>query len=341
MNASKIAFSRPFAGTEEQLAAMRVLRSPWWTMGPEVEAFEKEAHAMLRAGDDLEAVAVSSCTAALFLLLKAHGVGPGWGAIVPDLTFCATANAALATGAEIVLCDVDKNGLLDLDRFYSAKGHRAVVAIPVHFAGVPFMDDVAFSFKIHDQAHSFAPFRGQDFPNSAFSFFPTKNLAGGEGGLVLASKPIAEKVRQLRNHGRSSTYEVAYPGALNFRMTDLVAAILRVQLKRLPQMLTRKQQIELRYREGLKGVVQLPPLGVTHLFWIRHPERDRIKILLEAEGIQTSIHYKPLHELGYGDGEKEFPMTSKIAKETLSLPFHPGFTNQEVEQVIEAVRKAI
>lgn len=333
----RIPFSRPCSGTAEILGAARVLNSPWWTMGPEVSAFEQEAAEMLRVPEGCECVAVSSCTAALYLLLKAHGVGPEWTAIVPDLTFCATANAAIAVGAKVELCDVDERGMLDLCRYLAGLAGK-IVSLPVHFAGAAYGNE-GFGLVIHDQAHSFAPFHG--LANSAFSFFPTKNISGGEGGLVVAGKPIADKIRQLRNHGRASTYEVAEPGALNFRMSDLTAAVLRVQLKRLPDMLVRKAQIEAQYRQGLEGVVKLPPRGVTHLFWIRHPERDRIKAELAAQGIETSIHYKPLHELGYGPNEAErFPMASTIAAQTLSLPFHPLLTNHEVETVIEAVKRA-
>lgn len=336
MTPEKIAFSRPFAGTEEQLAAIRVLQSPWWTMGPEVEALEIEAAAMLRVPHGCEAVAVSSCTAALFLLLQAHGVGPGWTAIVPDLTFCATANAVLAAGAKVELADVDENGMMSLG--FLTHPDSKVCLIPVHFAGAEYKG-AGCGLVIHDQAHSFSPFRG--LSNSAFSFFPTKNLAGGEGGLVVASKAIAAKIRELRNHGRASTYEVSQPGSLNFRMSDLTAAILRVQLKRLVSMLTRKQQIELQYRDGLEKSVTLPPLGVTHLFWVRHPQRDRIREHLAQQQIETSIHYKPLHQLGYGGTDQDFPVATQISKTTLSLPFHPGLNNQDVERVIQAVKEAV
>lgn len=330
-DALEIPFYRPYLGIEEMEAANRVIRSGWLTQGVEVEAFEKEAAAMLGAPEGHECVAVSSCTAGLYLLLKAYGIGEGSSVVVPNLTFAATINAVIATGATPIIEDVDENGVLK-DSFVQ---ERRNVAIQVEFGGRDGgLNDAEISF--YDQAHSFAP--GSYKPNSAWSFFPTKNITAGEGGLIGIYTNTA--IRNMRDHGRVSTYDVEFPGSLNFRMTDLQAAILREQLKKLPQILANKRKISEIYRRELEGVVKLPPPGVTHLFWIQHPERDKIKAHLEAIGIQTSIHYKPLSEM---DCYKKYvsgpmPVSEKIGRETLSLPFWPMLSDYQAMAIARNVK---
>jgi len=339
----EVPFYRPSAGQEEIEAAARVLRSDWWTQGTEVEAFEAEAAEVLGVPEGHEVVAVSNCTAGLYLLLQAHNVGPEWTVAVPDLTFAATINAVLAVGAKAEILDVDDNGILEalglgkwlIERSRSAK----VAAIAVSFAGIHFNPPFEpRGLVIHDQAHSFQP--GAYRPNSSWSFFPTKNITGGEGGLVGCDSSVAKEIRARRNHGRSETYRVDYRGCLNHRMTDIQAAVLRVQLKKLPQMLLKKRAIEGIYRRRLAGYVMLPPKGVTHLFWIQSLKRDRIREALAKRGIGTSIHYKPLSRLGYGGDKRACVKAGLIADMTLSLPFWPDLTEVEIIKICDIVEEA-
>lgn len=347
-----VPFSRPFTSPdrrEELVALERVLKSGQWTQGPEVEAFEREAAEYLGCPEGHECVAVSSCTAGLYLLLKALW-SPGMDrqrVNIPDLTFAATANAVLAAGLVPVVHDVDQRGVLDSESWWHGW------TICVSYAGLldpPKIGGECESLMIHDQAHSFQP--GAYRPYSAWSFYPTKNITGGEGGLVGAPSRVAAVVRELRNHGRSAPYQADHAGALNFRMTDFQAALLRVQLQHLPEAFSRKREIEAFYRNELGGWVKLPPKGVTHLFWIRHPRREELKAALEAAGIQASIHYRTLTDLWpriegrfgievYSPYKEAVlpitPVAHRIAAETLSLPWFPGMTEGQVEAVVKSV----
>jgi len=327
-----IPFYRPYIGQSEVEAVERVLKSGWLTQGPEVKAFEREAAEVLGAPEGHECVAVSSATAGLYLLLKAMKLDHGHLIEVPDLTFAATINAVIAAGATPKIVDVDEDGIIRPSGLY-----RAITVTFGGFMGGP----NATETLLYDQAHSFQP--GAYRPNSTWSFFPTKNITAGEGGLVGCDSERAAIIRQMRDHGRSGTYEVKYPGSLNFRMTDIQAAILRVQLKRLPRILELKSAIEAVYREELDGLVKLPPKGITHLFWIRHPFSLPIKVALADKGIETSNHYKPLSRF---DCYKKYcsdnmETSQKIASETLSLPFWPGLSKDQAKYVADAVKEAI
>jgi len=326
MATKKIPFYQICVGEEEIEAAARVIRSGWLTQGPEVEAFEAEAAAMLGAPPGHECVAVSSCTAGLYLLMQALAwTGPGKKIVVPTMTFAATINAVIAAGAEPVIHDVDMECRLRIGE--SMPDSDGVVY--VHFAGLDqFVAGRARDIGrgvIHDQAHSFQP--GAYLQNSVWSFFPTKNITAGEGGLIGCRSIVAEQIRKMRDHGRSGTYEVEYPGSLNFRMTDIQAAILREQLKKLPWILARKRRVANIYREQFvwHDLIKPPPHDVTHLFWVRVKNPGSVMEALHDRGIETSVHYRPLHQM---DAYKQYapspcPNADRIYQNIVSLPFWP------------------
>jgi len=249
---------------------------------------------------------------------------------LPTMTFAASINAVLAAGHKPIIEDVDQNCHLvrqDVNVELQVSFGGKLVDFPADYLGLTF----------YDQAHSIQP--GTFKKMSVWSFYSNKNIGCGEGGLIGCHKDMARTMRAMRDHGRISTYEVRFPGSLNFRMAEIQAAILREQIKKLPWMIARKQEIASLYREQLQDErIVLPPEGVTHLFWIRVPERDHVKTRLGKDGIETSIHYKPLHHMEaykrYA-ANKSFPIADKIAAETLSLPFWPEMSLDQVQYVCD------
>jgi dTDP-4-amino-4,6-dideoxygalactose transaminase len=326
----EIPFYVPFVGREEEEALKRVIRSKWLTQGPEVEAFEAEAAAFLGAPERFECVAVSSGTAALYMLIEESFREEFHRVHLPTLTFAATINAVLANGLKPVICDVSANGIL------SEMGSQNVM---VSFGGkIP----IGWTGKtILDQAHSFQP--GAFHDRSAWSFYSNKNIGCGEGGLIGCHEQMASILKAKRDHGRVGKYEVAYPGSLNFRMSEIQAAVLREQLKKSPLIFARKRAISNVYRSRLEGVegLILPPDGVFHLFWIRVVHhRDLLKDCLAEWGIETSVHYKPLHQMEAFKrwcGDRSFPIADLLANETLSLPFWPGLEEDQAHFICDKI----
>ncbi|HTY98593.1 MAG TPA: DegT/DnrJ/EryC1/StrS family aminotransferase, partial [Rhodocyclaceae bacterium] len=269
-----IAFGRPDFGEAEIEAVARVMRSGWVGMGPETIAFEKELGHYVGAP---EVVAVNSCTSALFLSLLVEGVGPGDEVIVPSLTWCATANAALYLGAKPVLCDVDRQSMCATVASVLAKlTPRTKAVVVVHYGGYAIDVDAlrralpAAVAIVEDAAHALGAF----YPNGrrvgssgnpvCFSFYANKNLSTADGGAIaLADGGKAERLRCLRMSGlesnawsryiKPSTVPTVGIAELGYKMnyTDLQAAIGRVQLRRLDGMARVRQTIAQRYKEGL------------------------------------------------------------------------------------------
>jgi perosamine synthetase len=346
---------QPMIGAKERAAVAAVLRSGQMAQGAVVEAFEAEFAQMCGTR---ETVAVNSGTAALFMALAAHGIGPGDEVIVPAFSFVATASCVLMTGAHPVFVDVREDdfnvdpGLIEL---HITPRTRAI--IPVHLYGQP--TDMTRIVEIAErhglaviedacQAHS-AEWRGKragSFGTGTFSFYPTKNMTTGEGGMITTNDPaVAEWSRLLRSHGAPVTYHHVQLG-YNYRMTEIAAAMGRVQLHRLPEF-TRKRRANARYYDKhLRGVVKprqtLGALHVYHQYTIRVPVgRDDLKASLTARGIGSAIYYpKAIHDqpmyrdLGYEDS---CPVAERLCSEVLSLPIWPGLTSSQRERVVEAV----
>jgi perosamine synthetase len=353
----RIPLVKPLIGPGEIRAVVEVLRSGQLAQGRCVEQFEGEFAAMCGVRC---AVAVNSGTAALHLALLAHGLGPGDEVITSPFTFAATANAVLMTGARPVFVDIRRNDFnIDPDAILSRMTPRTRALLPVHLYGHP--SDMAAIGEIADrhglaiiedacQAHG-AKWAGRmvgSFGTGCFSFYPTKNMTTGEGGMITTNDPaIAERLQLLRSHGAPRPYHHVDLG-YNFRMTDLSAALGLAQLKRLDNFTRRRRSNARYYDRHLRGVIvptQAPDaFHVYHQYTVRVPDgRDELQARLTGEGIGSAVYYPvPLHlqpfyrELGYAD---ELPKAEAASREVLSLPVWPGLKRAERERVAEAVSR--
>ena len=317
-----------------------------------VERFE----AMLAARYGVKhAVSVNSCTAALHLALKAHGIGPGDEVIVPALTFVSTALAVVYCGARPVFADVDPETLC-IDMLDVAKNHgrRAKMVIPVDYAGFPANDPATFCFyrkTIQDAAHSCGGLAYGDAV--CLSFHPVKNLATGDGGAVLTNDDaIAERIRALRWCGidRSTWQRTGKRYAWDYSIesvgykchwNDLQASVALVQLDRLDEMQARRRQIAARYTSELAGLLQTPldhPAHTWHLYPVRvdADRRDAILDHLGNRGIGAGVHYQPLTYYAPFAGETP-PVTEREWHRLISLPMYADMTDEAQEQVIAAL----
>jgi len=375
-----VPFSPPDIGGAEIAEVIATLEGGWLSTGPRVRRFEEAFAAYVGAP---HAIALNSCTAGLHLSLLAAGVGPGDEVITTPLTFCATANVIIHAGATPVFADIDPTtGNLDPAAVDAAITPRTRAVIPVHYAGRP-VEVGAFQALarrrnlalVEDAAHcveGVADGRkiGTTADFTCFSFYATKNLTTGEGGMVTtASAEAAELMRVASLHGMSrdawsryqqvgpTRYDVVLPG-FKYNMTDLQAALGLHQLAALGERHARRVQISQRYDEALAGLpigtfVAVPPASVhaRHLYTILvDPQssglsRDDLAELLAASGIASSVHFPAVHLHRYyaerfGFVRGQFPHAERIADTVLSLPLSPALTDRQVEAVIRAVRSA-
>lgn len=350
--------AKPIIGDDERAAVDRVMRSGMIAQGPEVAAFEQEFADVLVGGR--ASVAVNSGTSGLHLGLLAAGVGPGDEVIVPSFTFAATANAIALTGATPVFVDIEPEYFsLDPDAVEAAITPRTKGIMPVHLYGHPAkMDELGAlarqrGLAIYEdaaQAHG-AELNGKrvgtfgDF--AMFSLYPTKNMTSGEGGMVTCSTPeIVRAVKLYRNQGMETQYENEIIG-FNSRMTDIHAAIGRVQLTKVGAWTMQRQQNAAFLTENLKGVI-VPRVAegavhVYHQYTIRVPEdRDQFSAALKAEfGVGNGVYYPvPIHRLSSLSKfapHLDLPETEKAAAEVISLPVHPSLSDGDLERIVDAV----
>ncbi|MGD9901863.1 MAG: DegT/DnrJ/EryC1/StrS family aminotransferase [Vicinamibacterales bacterium] len=376
-----VPFHAPSIGEAEIAAVVDVLRSGWLTTGPRAKEFERAFAAAVGAP---HAVALNSATAALHLALEAAGVGPGDEVVVPTMTFAATAEVVLYLGARPVLADCDEATLNlapgEIDRLLTPRT-RAV--IPVHYAGRPCdMDDITARSRAHgltvieDAAHCFpCTYRGRpigaisDF--TCFSFYATKTITTGEGGMVTtADEDAATRMRLMSLHGISGDawkrytsegswfYEVVAPG-MKYNLTDIAAALGLVQLGRAEEFRRERTRIASRYSAAFETLseVRCPePAGDGEHAWHLYPIRlrlDRLRIgrgpftaALKAANVGCSVHFIPLHVHPYyrdahGYRSDQFPNASAAYEELVSLPIYPAMTDADVDYVVEAVRSVV
>lgn len=356
-----------------------MLRSGWLTTGPKAREFEARFAAFI--GEGVEAVAVNSATAGLHLAAEACGIGPGDEVLVPTLTFTASAAVIRHLGADVVLVDVDEKDLtLDLEHAERRLTRRCKAIIPVHFAGYPCDMAKILEFArrnglrvIEDAAHALPARRGNrligawDSDVCVFSLYASKPITTGEGGMIVTRDPqIAARTRVMRTHGldrdafdrfrkvgASWAYDVVAPG-FKCNLTDLAAAIGLVQLTRVNNLQASRQHAAERYRRRLAGLPLDCPatapagdLHAWHMFPIRLHEsarvnRDELIAGLAAQGIGTSVHYRPLHQMTYWRehcrfSANEFPAADRYFAGAVTLPLFAGMGTTQVDRVIEAV----
>ncbi len=336
----------------ERDAVMRVLDSGRVVQGPEVAAFEQEFAAIVGGR---ECIAVNSGTSALHLALLGAGIGQGDEVIVPSFSFAATANAVAMSGATPVFADIDRGTFcLDPDSVAERVTHRTAAIMPVHLYGqladMRRLREVAGRqglLLVEDAAQAHAATldgvpAGAWGDLAAFSFYATKNLSTGEGGMVVSNdEKVSRRIRLLRNQGMERQYENEIAG-LNNRMTDLAAAIGRVGLPGLAASNERRRLVAARYDGGLVGVeVPHVPEGshhVYHQYTVRTPDRDRVLEGLTERGVEARVFYPtPIHRLPAYDAGDHLPETEAAAAEVLSLPVRPSMSDAEVEHVIASV----
>ena len=340
-------------------ACARVIDSGVFVMGPETEALECEFAAYCGVG---HAIAVANGTAALQLALMALGIGAGDEVITVANTFIATAEAITAVGATPVFVDIDPvTYVMDPAAFEDAITPRTRAVIPVHLYGL--LADMAAIGAIarrHNlrviedacQAHGArrdGVMAGAWGDIGCFSLYPAKNLGTiGEGGLAVTNDAaLAARMRSLRSHGELTRYHHTEPG-WNLRLSELLSAAARIELRRLDGWNAGRHQVASWYREALTGLpLQLPAAcegeeHVFHLYVVQAEDRDDVRTALAARGIGTGVHYPvPLHlqpayaALGVGPGD--LPVTSAAAPRLLSLPMFPEMKHEQVAAVAEAL----
>ena len=349
---TQIPIAAPQLGQEERDAVDRVLRSASLAQGHEVEAFESEFSAVV---GDRTCVAVNSGTSALHLGMLAAGIGPGDEVIVPSFTFAATANAVALTGATPVFADIRiEDFCIDPGSVLSMISPRTTAIVVVHLFG-QIADMTAISgladrhglavFEDACQAHSArlgsVP-AGAFGTFAAFSFYPTKNMTTGEGGMIVTGdEHIAHRARLLRNQGMAARYANEIVG-FNARMTEPAAAMGRVQLSRLGLFSATRRANAAYLDRHLDGVltpdVRPDAHHVYHQYTVRSATRDALAATLERDGVGTGVYYPtPVHRLPAYDLQLDLPMTSQACREVLSLPVHPGLSSADLERIVASV----
>jgi dTDP-4-amino-4,6-dideoxygalactose transaminase len=385
-------YALPFIGDEEIAEVVDSLRSGWITTGPKVKRFEQDFATYIGAS---HAIAVNSCTAGLHIALTALGIGPGDEVIVPTLTFCSTANVVAHLGARPVLVDIEDDFNISPAAIRAAITSRTKAIVPVHFAGQAGDLDAIYALAaefdlavVEDAAHAVgARYHGFMIGSNAmqealhpsarsekvksivvFSFYATKNMTTGEGGMITtADNDLAERMRLLTLHGMSRDawkrytsagswyYEVIAAGYKD-NMTDIQAAMGIHQLRRLDDFIDVRQRFAQRYDDGFSDLpeVETPVVGpgrshVYHLYVIRLNlalltiDRGTFIEELKAHQIGTSVHFIPVHlhpyyreQFGYRRGD--LPHAEATFDQIISLPLYPRMTVEDVDDVIRAVR---
>ena len=373
----QIPFHKPYITEEEIEGVVDSLRNGWLTMGKKTIEFEERFKTYIGSK---HAIAVNSCTAALHLALRVIGIKEGDEVIVPTTTFVATAEVVNYFNAKPVLVDIEKDThLIDVRKIEKKITKKTKAIIPVHFSGQPAdMDpimDIAKKynlFVVEDAAHALpAWYKGRKIGTigdiTAFSFYATKTITTGEGGMATTDNPEwAERMKILRLHGISKDawkrytkegsweYDVLEKG-YKYNTTDINAALGLAQLKKADWLWERRKYIAERYNEAFKDYEELILYKVKEdrtSSWHLYPlklnlealkiDRNRFIEELKKRGIGTSVHFIPLYRFTYykerfGYTPKEFPNSEWVFERVLSLPIYPGMTEEEIGYVVENV----
>jgi len=373
----KIPFHKTHLTDEEINAVVDAIKSGWITMGPKTIEFENEFKKFIGSK---EAVSVNSATAALHLALKAIGLKENDEVIVPTNTFVATAEVVTYFNAKPVLCDIDyKTHNIDVEKIEKLITSKTKAIIPVHFAGQPCdMDEIyeiaqKYNLKvIEDAAHALpSKYKGEIIGNltksdiTCFSFYATKTLATGEGGMATTNnEEYAKHMRINRLHGISKDawdrytskgswyYEVVDNGN-KYNTTDINAALGLVQLKKQEILKNKRAYIAKRYNEAFKNCekIEIPFVksdrdSSWHLYVIKIPNRDKVIEKLKEKNIGTSVHFIPIHLHPYYKNSfnycyDDYPVANEVFEKSLSLPIYPDMNDEEIDYVIENVLKVV
>ena len=374
----RLVFGAPLIGDAEVASVVDCLRSRWIGLGPRVEQFE---NAFARYKGAPYAAAVSSGTAAIHLALLALGIGHGDQVIAPAMTFCSTIHAIVHAGAEPVLVDCDRRTLnIDPEQIRSRITPRTKAILVVHMCGrccdMDPIVDIAQQHSlrvIEDCAHAIeSTDRGRAAgligDAGCFSFYPTKNVATCDGGMVVTrDAAVQQKVKVLSLHGMTADawsrfvggptgYEVVAPG-FKYNLTDLAAALALPQLEAVEEHWQQRQRLWLLYNELLSGLpMQLPAASEPesrHAYHLYTPlldlqaspvDRDQVIAAIQAEGIGVGIHYVPVHQHPYykqrfGFRDSDFPNATFVGERTLSLPLSPAMSEHDVVDVASALTR--
>lgn len=358
-----IPIAKPIIGEDEISAVTAVLRSGVIAQGKKVEEFEG---AFAEFIGTKYAVAVNSGTAALHIALLAHGIGKGDEVITSPFTFIATANSILFTGAKPVFADIEEDSFnIAPDNIDEKITPRTKTIMPVHLYGQPCdMKRIIRIAQEHGliiiedacQAHGaeYDSKKVGSFGTGCFSFYPTKNMVTGEGGMITTNdKDIAEKARMIRSHGQRQRYFHEILG-YNYRMTDIAAAIGLCQLGKLEEFSSKRMENAKFLTKELSGIKGLIPPSIKsntrhvfHQYTVRITQdfgipRDELRQKLMNKGVATEVYYPlPIHKqplyrnLGYND---HLPNSEQAAREVLSLPVHPSLTKEDLENIVRTIQ---
>jgi dTDP-4-amino-4,6-dideoxygalactose transaminase len=384
MSDSFVHFHRPSIGEEEITEVVDTLKSGWLTTGPRAARFEREFCERVGAP---HAIAVNSATAGLHLALAALGIGPGHEVITTPMTFCATVQVILHVGATPVLADIGSDGNIDPEQIEKRITSRTRAIIPVHLAGLPCNMDAIWALArrrgihvIEDAAHAAgASYHGRPIGAGTaagesdavvFSFYATKNLTTGEGGMITTHQPaLAQTMRMLSLHGVSHDawdrytergnwhYDVLAHG-FKYNLSDIQAAIGIHQLRKLNQFVEQRTLFASMYNQAFSSMDELeaPPDDLRcrhawHLYILRLNLQmikiDRAEFIqkLQKKGIGASVHFIPIPLLSYFAGlplaQYAVPRALDLYQRIISLPLYPAMTEEQVQYVARGVREIV
>ena len=354
----KIKLFDPHTDESEKIAVNRVLDSHFWASGAgggEVQKFEKE---FTKYTNSKSCVALNSGTAALNLALSMYDI-KNKEVILPSISFVATANAIIENGGIPKFVDIDENTLcIDPEKISKAISKRTKIILPVHFGGLSSnLTEIAKLCKEHkihlveDAAHA----TGTTYKNKkigshgelvCFSFHPVKNLAMPTGGMISINKNNHKEIAKTLNEKRwcgitnrkGVDYDVKNIG-WNYYMNEFSAAIGLTQLKKLDKTNNQRRKIAEKYADEISLENKMPfDEGCSyHFYWIRVKNRTKFRKRLSEKGIETGIHYKPIHTFSFYKSKTKLPITEKIGREIVTLPTHPNLIQNDVEKIIKEV----
>ncbi len=380
MEKREISFHKPYITDEEIQGVVAAVRSGWLTMGPKTVEFEQKFRDYVFSGSGVDqdrrfAVSFNSATAALHLALKAIGLKQGDEVILPTNTFIATAEVVTYFAANPVLCDIEEvTHNMDVSKLERLITKKTRAIIPVHFGGQPCdMDEIAGIARargvavIEDAAHALpSRYKGRLVGTigdiTCFSFYATKTLATGEGGMATTtSEDYARTMKVNRLHGisrdawdrytiKGSWYYEVVDNGHKYNTTDMNSALGLAQLRKVDWMNAQRAVIAQRYDKAFEGTAITTPVIKAdretswHLYVIKTKSRNQLAEKLKEDGIGTSVHFIPVHRhpyyrKTYGFQDKDYPVANKVFDRSLSLPIYPGLSVEEVDYIISRILK--